>query len=242
MPRVCLRRSQTKAKRCLFTQLDVVEANLGEKGCVLRDDTSKGTDSKLYVYIYLRVCVYQRKRERERVCGFVDDLDRGGSISGWNPAVAMTTKGPLPPSREFHPNSTPRPPPPSLLVSTCGVTFFFPRFDGSARARKERFAWCRVTQPGRLNDRGRSWERFPSFFVRALSFFLSFSANPFRSGTFFLSFLFFFLFKGEGFLFFFLYFYFIFVSLWNPWEKLEILCKGNDLSIFINFINSIVAS
>lgn len=136
MPRVCLRRSQTKAKRCLFTQLDVVEANLGEKGCVLRDDASKGTDSKLYVYIYLRVCVYQRKRERERVCGFVDDLDRGGSISGWNPAVAMTTKGPLPPSREFHPNSTPRPPP--LSVSTCGVTFFFPRFDGSARARKVR--------------------------------------------------------------------------------------------------------
>lgn len=61
-----MRRSQTKAKRCLFTQLDVVEANLGEKGCVLRDDASKGTDSKLYVYIYLRVCVYQRKRERER--------------------------------------------------------------------------------------------------------------------------------------------------------------------------------
>lgn len=48
----------------------------------------------------------------------------------------MTTKGPLPPSREFHPNSTPRPPP--LSVSTCGVTFFFPRFDGSARARKVR--------------------------------------------------------------------------------------------------------
>lgn len=71
MPRVCLRRSQTKAKRCLFTQLDVVEANLGEKGCVLRDDTSKGTDSKLYVYIYLRVCVYQREREREFVVSWM---------------------------------------------------------------------------------------------------------------------------------------------------------------------------
>lgn len=188
MPRVCLRRSQTKAKRCLFTQLDVVEANLGEKGCVLRDDTSKGTDSKLYVYIYLRVCVYQRKRERERVCGFVDDLDRGGSISGWNPAVAMTTKGPLPPSREFHPNSTPRPPPPSLSVSTCGVTFFFPRFDGSARARKVRVM---PSDPTGEVERSRSLVRTISKLFCPSPLFLSFSANPFRSGTFFLSFLFF---------------------------------------------------
>ena len=65
MPRVCLRRSQTKAKRCLFTQLDVVEANLGEKGCVLRDDASKGTDSKLYVYISPCVRVSEKERERE---------------------------------------------------------------------------------------------------------------------------------------------------------------------------------
>lgn len=91
-------------------------------------------------------------------------------------------------------------------------------------------------------ERSRSLVRTISKLFCPSPLFLSFSANPFRSGTFFLSFLFFFLFKGEGFLFFFLYFYFIFVSLWNPWEKLEILCKGNDLSIFINFINSIVAS
>ena len=41
----------------------------------------------------------KRSKERERglLCGFMNDLDRGGSISRWNPAVAMTTKGPLPP-------------------------------------------------------------------------------------------------------------------------------------------------
>lgn len=32
------------------------------------------------------------------LCGFVDDLDRGGSINRWNPAVAMTTKAPVLPS------------------------------------------------------------------------------------------------------------------------------------------------
>ena len=237
MPRVCLRRSQTKAKRCLFTQLDVVEANLGEKGCVLRDDTSKGTDSKLYVYIYLRVCVYQREREREFVVSWMTltVVDRSAGETRQSPWLRRV----LYLRRE---NST-RIPRLALLLSRSRPAGSRSSFlDSMARRGHERFAWCRVTQPGRLNDRGRSWERFPSFFVRALSFFLSFSANPFRSGTFFLSFLFFFLFKGEGFLFFFFYFYFIFVSLWNPWEKLEILCKGNDLSIFINFINSIVAS
>lgn len=100
----------------------------------------------------------------------------------------MTTKGPLPPSREFHPNSTPRPPPPSLSVSTCGVTFFFPRFDGSARARKVRVM---PSDPTGEVERSRSLVRTISKLFCPSPLFLSFSANPFRSGTFFLSFLFF---------------------------------------------------
>lgn len=98
----------------------------------------------------------------------------------------MTTKGPLPPSREFHPNSTPRPPP--LSVSTCGVTFFFPRFDGSARARKVRVM---PSDPTGEVERSRSLVRTISKLFCPSPLFLSFSANPFRSGTFFLSFLFF---------------------------------------------------
>lgn len=98
----------------------------------------------------------------------------------------MTTKGPLPPSREFHPNSTPRPPP--LSVSTCGVTFFFPRFDGSARTRKVRVM---PSDPTGEVERSRSLVRTISKLFCPSPLFLSFSANPFRSGTFFLSFLFF---------------------------------------------------
>lgn len=146
----------------------------------------------------------------------------------------MTTKGPLPPSREFHPNSTPRPPP--LSVSTCGVTFFFPRFDGSARTRKVRVM---PSDPTGEVERSRSLVRTISKLFCPSPLFLSLLILSDLELFFFP---FFFSFKGEGFLFFFLYFYFIFVSLWIPWEKLEILCKGNDLSIFINFINSIVAS
>lgn len=195
MPRVCLRRSQTKAKRCLFTQLDVVEANLGEKGCVLRDDTSKGTDSKLYVYIYLRVCVYQREREREFVVSWMTltVVDRSAGETRQSPWLRRV----LYLRRE---NST-RIPRLALLLSwsrPAGSRSSF--LDSMARRGHERFAWCRVTQPGRLNDRGRSWERFPSFFVRALSFFLSLLILSDLELFFFP---FFFSFKGEGFLFFF---------------------------------------
>lgn len=187
MPRVCLRRSQTKAKRCLFTQLDVVEANLGEKGCVLRDDASKGTDSKLYVYIYLRVCVYQRKRERERE--FVVSwmtltvVDRSAGETRQSPWLRRV----LYLRRE---NST-RIPRLALLLSRSRPAGSRSSFlDSMARRGHERFAWCRVTQPGRLNDRGRSWERFPSFFVRALSFFLSLLILSDLELFFFLSFFF----------------------------------------------------
>lgn len=195
MPRVCLRRSQTKAKRCLFTQLDVVEANLGEKGCVLRDDTSKGTDSKLYVYIYLRVCVYQREREREFVVSWMTltVVDRSAGETRQSPWLRRV----LYLRRE---NST-RIPRLALLLSRSRPAGSRSSFlDSMARRGHERFAWCRVTQPGRLNDRGRSWERFPSFFVRALSFFLSLLILSDLELFFFP---FFFSFKGEGFLFFF---------------------------------------
>lgn len=185
MPRVCLRRSQTKAKRCLFTQLDVVEANLGEKGCVLRDDTSKGTDSKLYVYIYLRVCVYQREREREFVVSWMTltVVDRSAGETRQSPWLRRV----LYLRRE---NST-RIPRLALLLSwsrPAGSRSSF--LDSMARRGHERNGSRDAEWPNRggwtiavarEND-------FQAFLSEPS---LSFSANPFRSGTFFLSFLFF---------------------------------------------------
>lgn len=150
------------------------------------------------IYISVCACIREREREREFVVSWMTltVVDRSAGETRQSPWLRRV----LYLRRE---NST-RIPRLALLLSRSRPAGSRSSFlDSMARRGHERFAWCRVTQPGRLNDRGRSWERFPSFFVRALSFFLSFSANPFRSGTFFLSFLFFSRLREKDFSFFF---------------------------------------
>lgn len=184
MPRVCLRRSQTKAKRCLFTQLDVVEANLGEKGCVLRDDTSKGTDSKLYVYISPCVRVSEKERERESLWfrgwpwpWWIDQRVKPGSRHDYEGSSTSVAR--IPP--EFHAS-----PSSSLGLDLRGhvllssIRWLGEDTKGSRDAEwPNRGGWTIAV--AREND-------FQAFLSEPS---LSFSANPFRSGTFFLSFLFF---------------------------------------------------
>lgn len=206
MPRVCLRRSQTKAKRCLFTQLDVVEANLGEKGCVLRDDTSKGTDSKLYVYISPCVRVSEKERERESLWfrgwpwpWWIDQRVKPGSRHDYEGSSTSVAR--IPP--EFHAS-----PSSSLGLDLRGhVLLSSIRWLGEGTKGSRDAEWPNrggwTIAVAREND-------FQAFLSEPS---LSFSANPFRSGTFFLSFLFFSRLREKDFSFF-SFLFFSSISFW----------------------------